>query len=290
MNTKGTPPAGARGGNGKGETNMKKLAVCLVALCLLLSAAWAEDGTWESAGYASPEEAVLAYGEAFAKGDVMEMISTFAVESYVDHMDSKEYMLYYRTYATTRSDAMLPLPYTEGYARQLRVLDRVSSLLNSLKQQYFAMSGMQTAEADYAKAGTGMILFSADNADMADAFLDAAKDTVWPGDVAVGPVLGRDVSAQIDWGQSYDKNVASLCAYAGGDEAVTVAVTLRIDGVDYLQLMLCVRYGDTWYNQALGGFAANYITARFNVLSDFQYACGLIPADAAMELLAQLSQ
>ena len=98
---------------------MKKLIVCLLALCLLLPAAWAEEFRYEGDGYATADEAAVAYANAFARGDVMGMLSTFAVESYVDHFDSEAYLSYIRIYRPTNAQAMLPLPYQEGYGRQL---------------------------------------------------------------------------------------------------------------------------------------------------------------------------
>ena len=69
---------------------MKKPIVFLLILalaCSFLPFAAAESGRLEGAGYDTPEEALLAYIDALNRGDVGGMLSTFALESYVEHAD-----------------------------------------------------------------------------------------------------------------------------------------------------------------------------------------------------------
>ncbi|MCR4887221.1 MAG: hypothetical protein K5919_09940 [Clostridiales bacterium] len=262
---------------------MKKLIPWALLLILALPCAWAEEIRYEGAGYATPEEAVQAYGEAFARGDVTGMIATFAVETYVDRMDPAAYLQYVRRYRWYDGRPMLPLPLREGYPRQLRVLDCVSALTESFGRQYAVMSGVSKMEDD-PKYGGGMY-FTPNDGERIQEFLETAAGCVWPGEVTVGPVLGRDVSSRIDWGKRFDENMDQILSYLGGDEMAVAAVTLRIGGTDYLQIMQCVRYGEKWYNQALGGYAASYLTAVVDAFRDYLNTCGLIPADEALALL-----
>ncbi len=48
-------------------------------------------GSYEGAGYATPEEAVQAYITARQAGDVSAMLSTFAIETYVDSYDAEAF-------------------------------------------------------------------------------------------------------------------------------------------------------------------------------------------------------
>ena len=92
---------------------MKKLLVCLLALLfaslpalgnenlhLLVNAAAVEakdapskdpssDGRMEGSGFASPEDAVTAYLEAMKAGDLSGMLSTFAIETYIQNVDAQ---------------------------------------------------------------------------------------------------------------------------------------------------------------------------------------------------------
>lgn len=49
-------------------------------------------GTIESRGYKSPEDAAKAYLEAFMNNDIDQMLSTFAVETYVKNFDLEKYV------------------------------------------------------------------------------------------------------------------------------------------------------------------------------------------------------
>ena len=262
---------------------MKKMIVCLLALCLLLPAACAESAVYEGAGYDTPEDAVLAYANAFAKGDVMEMLSTFAVESYVDHFDSKAYFSYIRVYQPMNSAPLLALPDSSEYMRQLRILDQVSSILAGFSRQYVVASGILDLTSDTVR-GAYTMSFKPEEPEALDAFLAKTAECVWPGEVTVGPVWNRALFEMRDWGKGYGRYFEYLRAYTGCDEAATVAVVLRIDGMDYLQVMQCVRYGDKWYNQSMSGYVFNAFSAGLSGDTDWYYACGLVPA-ADMALL-----
>ena len=263
---------------------MKKLIVCLLALCLLLPAAWAEEFRYEGDGYATADEAAVAYANAFARGDVMGMLSTFAVESYVDHFDSEAYLSYIRIYRPTNAQAMLPLPYQEGYGRQLRILDRVSSLTNDFCRQYVAMCGVAGAANEPNVNG---LMFSPNEPEVLTAFLDTAAQGVWPGNVTVGLVIGQAVTGNIQFGRHYSENMETVRAYAGCDETAAVGVMLMIDGASYIQVMQCIRYGDRWYNHVLSGVAGSYLMAVMPSDSGaYDVMCsGLLPADKVLSLL-----
>lgn len=85
---------------------MKKLLVCLRRCCWRRRRALGEeaaDGSahaFEGSGFDSPEEAVTAYLEAMQEGDVQGMLSTFAIETYVDNVDAQTYL--------TRMGAFVP--------------------------------------------------------------------------------------------------------------------------------------------------------------------------------------
>ena len=89
---------------------MKKVLAILLAVLLLAPAlACAEELAvpslsqstaikLEGSGFHTPEEAVLAYLEGLNRGDATEMLSTFAIESYVDNMDAENYLSRARSY------------------------------------------------------------------------------------------------------------------------------------------------------------------------------------------------
>ena len=70
---------------------------CSLAICMVLLVSFVlpvSAVTYEGAGFSSPEEAVEAYLEYMNQGDIQGMLSCFAIESYVEHMDPEAYLTY----------------------------------------------------------------------------------------------------------------------------------------------------------------------------------------------------
>ena len=262
---------------------MKRILCCLLAMLLLMPCAFAEDASYESVGYASPEEAVTAYAAAFAEGDVMGMISTFAVETYVDCFDSQKYIEHMRIYNWNDNDAVLNLPTVNEYNRQLRVLSRVSSILRGFNSQYIALCGVTAAQTDI-KRGYGAVTFEKDDAEAISGFLELVTNTAWPGSVAAGPVWDSGVAKAYDWGKGYDRQLESQRGYLCCDELADVGVALEIDGKSYLQVMQCVRYGDRWYNLTAHGYLAILLETRLQYSSS-NILYGLLPMEDVLSFM-----
>ena len=88
-------------------------------------------GRLEGNGYDSPEDAVLAYIEALNRGDVGGMLSTFALESYVEHADPSV-QINVRGFFLTHD--LLSIPCPDDYSRSLVLHARYGSLATSLLQ------------------------------------------------------------------------------------------------------------------------------------------------------------
>ena len=96
------PKASKPSGNGSGRILFLLLGVALagVAVAVLLAAGVLQFRSGaeptavkvEGPGYTSAEEAARAYAEALKAGDLNAMLSTFAVESYVEHFDMAAYI------------------------------------------------------------------------------------------------------------------------------------------------------------------------------------------------------
>lgn len=228
---------------------MKKLFAMLLALALLVSccAALAEAPKFEGEGYDSPEAALGAYIEALNAGDVWGMISTFAVETAVDHMDQKAAIQRTKVWqAAIREGA----PVFNGYSRDLAVAQRVGAITNALN---YAM--LTYAWPEGFDAFDGMpVQFNGDDADARiDAFLGgfASSDFAgWTGQVALEHyVTAEDLGmAEIYFNESNQANLARFAKVCGCDELEERAAILSAAGRRYVQFMQCVRYGDRWYN------------------------------------------
>ena len=233
---------------------MKKLLVLLPVLILVFvcTAGFAAERL-EGNGYDTPEEAVLAYLDALDRGDVAGMLSTFAIESYAEHMDSRLFTQYRRQY--TPSVSVNYLPREDVYALSLAVQARYGGLAVSL----LANEAYQLFEAD------GVLVRTAgERAEFEDRFRQSpALNPVgnvefvrWADPVA----MTRGQIAHLSGGRSLPLN-----AYAGAEDLTERIAEIRIGGRTAYQVMTCARYGGRWYNMEFGGRTLNLAGAKLSV-------------------------
>ena len=220
---------------------MKKLLAILMALALFAPAALAEI-RHESEGYDSPEAAVEAYVEALNRGDVDDMIATFAIESFVDRCDAQTALQYLQS---INPMLLAAVPVNGAYARSLLINARRAQIANRLFQQYIQIS----AQLDNMAVP---LQDAAARQEMLDRFANSPANA-WEGNVAlagmVNPALLSDKIA-------YPMNMVSAMlqsAYFDPDDLAWEAAHLNVAGENAVLLMQCAKYGDRWYNEELSG-------------------------------------
>ena len=225
-------------------------------------------GSFEGLGFDSPEDAALAYIEAFNAGDVQGMISTFAIETYVDHVDRAAMMNRLYAFAINMQDTN-PMP--TPYVRDLMVSERYGDIAQQLRYQYFSYA-MPEAYGD--DIGKPVRFMSDDRAQEIQDFLgafDSSPVNEWIGNIAfVGFVPPEEVVGEIFMDERNQGNIKKLAACLGCDEIAEIVVHIQINGKDYYQFLECARYGDRWYVQSLMGNAPN-------LLGISSYTSGLVP-------------
>lgn len=253
---------------------MKRFTLLLILiLALLASTSFAaeENNTLEGPGFDTAEEAALAYIEAFNAGDVPGMLSTFAIETYVDHVDRAATMNRLRAFMITGPDTN-PMP--TPYVRDLLVSERYGDIAQQLRWQYFYYAMPE----EYGDGIDKPVQFTGDDRtqqiqDFLGAF-DSSPVNEWIGNIAfVGFVPPEDLIGEIFMDERNQENIKKQAACRGCDEIAELILHIRISGEDYYQCLECARYGDRWYVQSLMGNAAN--------LQGLDYSsAGLVPADA----------
>ena len=220
---------------------MKKLLAMLMILILLAPAALAEINH-ENEGYDSPAAAVEAYVEALNRGDVDDMISTFAIETFVDRCDAEAAMQYFQS---INPMLLAVVPADSAYVRSLLINARQAQIANRLFQQYIHIS----AQLDNVSVP---LQDSAARREMLDRF-GSSPANAWKGNVKlagwVNPALLSDnivnpvnmVSAMLQ------------SAYFDPDDLAWEVAHIKLAGEDALLLMQCVKYGDRWFNEELSG-------------------------------------
>ena len=196
----------------------------------------------EDSGYATPEEAVLAYLDAMNRGDVGAMLGTFAMESYVENVDTAAFMNRNRSYHPVARIAINEIPYADDFVRAMALQVRcgaVASELNvcyamyALGEDYYNQNQYATAEGRRALAENfrqSPLSSPAGNVE----FIKWLNPAILSEGMMVKPGAGSD---------SLD-----MLAYAGGDDYTELIALIRINGKLACQPMRCVKYGSRWHN------------------------------------------
>lgn len=220
---------------------MKKLLAILTVLALLAPAALAEI-RHESEGYDSPEAAVEAYVEALNRGDADDMLSAFALETFVDHCDAETAM---QRLQSISPGVLITVPVNGAYSRSLLINARRAQITNSLVQQYIQISA-QLANT------TVPLQDAAARQEMLDRFANSPANA-WEGNVTlvgwVNPALLSETIA-------YPMNMVSAMlqsAYYDPDDLAWEVARINVAGEDAVLLVQCAKYGDRWYIAELGG-------------------------------------
>ena len=228
---------------------MKRLCALLLLLIFLLPSGTmqAEGGAarLEGDGYLSPEDAVTAYLDAMNRGDVGGMLSTFAIETYVDHVDGLLMVRSAGAYTASRTDA---IPVNNPFANAMMPYARYGGLATQLQQMYAAYS--------FDPINPVMLRSLDDLQDFENRFLQSPLGDLighvefveWinPVQLTQGMLLKTQVL----------RSMAQKAAYLNADDLVEVIAHIRVSSMDGLQFMLCAKYGDRWYNADFIVFSA----------------------------------
>ncbi len=222
------------------------------------------SGLMEGPGYATPEEAVLAYVDAMNRGDVEGMLSTFAIETFVDRVDP-EIWLYHRRAADLYS-MYNNIPASDSLIRSLLALNRRFIIAASLKNTY-----VYNAITDY----TVKYVKTAEERQSLKDMFTASPLHEMAGHVEfvrwVNPVsLTKGVIAKPQVGYNFMDHLA----YTGADDFTELVAELRINGRLACQPMMCIRYGNRWYNFDFSTETMNIAKINYNI-----YETLWIPAD-----------
>ncbi len=193
----------------------------------------------EGSGYASPEDAVTAYIEAMNRGDANGMLSTFAIETYVENADPA-LLLQYNS-AVSIASAWKTIPCTDPFVKSLVTANRYSYLSSYLISAYIVYGlGEDTSVQLVKTAGERQALAEQFHRSPMHDMAGHVEFVRWLNPVnlsdglIVTPGTGGDTIADQ--------------AYTGADDITELVAELRISGKRAFQPMRCARYGDRWYN------------------------------------------
>lgn len=249
---------------------MKKFVSILLVICTLLALCGCskdsndeEDNvssTVEGKGFKSPEKAILAYAEALQSGDVKKILSTFAMETYVENLDMEEYLHQVSSYVIS-----MGLVSDDDYSREIRLVQRQYDIARQFGYLY-----INHTEAGFSENGQPVSI--REEYETADKFIDAMTAEDWAEileEMEIGDVLEDKDIIPDKLTEGYYDNLERLADRYGCDEIVPLAVEITLDGEDYYLCVNVANYDGTWYNLAPMGMIGT-------MLGVDSMSCGLV--------------
>lgn len=184
----------------------------------------------ESEGFDSPQKAAEAYLESFKGNELNQMISTFPVESYVDHYDLQAYLEGVQAYAFMHQEFNLPV--VNDFSRDLNIQSRKKQITRDIVKQYAALCAMNGEDLSSMKI--------------------------------LGYISPDEVSDEYGSDGSLAKMARQKEVY-GADRVESCVVVFELEGNRYCFCTDAVEYKGKWYNSQLGG----QISALLGISSDF---------------------
>lgn len=211
----------------------------------------------EGKGYASPEEAVEAFGRYLQKGDLEGMLSTFAMESYLENRDLDNYLSYMSYSVNYGQFYSGTLPANSSLARDLDLEGRRAAVSEEICEQCLYLLLRNTP---YEWIDGPYQLHASFGSETVEAALAALGEQGKLSGVQVlrGYSLEELLPAE-KLTERYYKNMEKRALIYGPDEYREAALLLRINGEEYYLGMAVVRYGNRWYNMYLDMDLRSYL-------------------------------
>lgn len=242
---------------------MKKITsiIWVLVLCLSLCACdmpiLSQNSSVEGRGYNSPEEAFLAYTEALKAGNVSKILSTFAIETYVENYDLEAYLDNVGSFSMAQGVMESNTPY----AKEVNLITRQYQIIQQLRNLYavIALGGDSINQP---------IVFNGTPYNDVDDFLDDYVMDDWMN--ILGEMQVDDDFQYLDDyldGDALDRaeeNLEMQCDFYGCSEIVPLALEIELDGEEYLMTINVARYDGKWYNLTPNGLISTLLGSSPN--------------------------
>lgn len=206
------------------------------------------SGVNEGSGYKSPEEAAVAYVEAYRDKDPSAMASVFAVESFAKDCDMANYPKLIGMFTFEQNPC--PLPSDDPAGHELNVQDRQARV--AMVVGFTFASFMYPEEA----ARTGGL----DEAEIEELSKKTKENLAkyQPGSIENIRAL-EDVTEHSDslTAEQLEAMLKSMEASMSGEELRAAVVTFDLDGEQWSFAGLFASFGDRWYLMQPGGPVSN---------------------------------
>ncbi|MCF0229932.1 MAG: hypothetical protein HUJ76_09620 [Parasporobacterium sp.] len=238
--------------------SIMKIILTVIAACFIFATCTAADEksggiTFESGGFDTPEDAVLAYLDYFRQGDVTGMISTFAIETQVKNTDKKACLqrLKYVTFEYTDG-----FGYAGTYSYNMAVWSRASSLIRIIDRQLIYYTALLSG---YPEMEIGSITLIED--EEIDKFSDYTSLSLLTIESLLPDMQFLCWEPMGTYKSSYERIMNNYSEIVktnyGADDVCDLAARIQLGDMAAVQYMQCIKYDGKWYNYTPMGTLAN---------------------------------
>lgn len=209
------------------------------------------SANWESDGFDTPQEAVKAYLEGIKAGDMERIISTFAVESYVDHYDLQKNLEYTKGYIFMRQS--FDLPVVNKLSREFNIRTRKRKITEEIVEQYQILcfiNGSYFGNASITDGKGGEDILQ-NQREMAQAL---ELDTI----NILGYIPPEDL-AETYTSEANREFLKQRAQWCGAEQVAAGMVVFELQGNKYYLCADVIKYNGRWYNWQLGGQLASFL-------------------------------
>lgn len=240
---------------------LSALLVMILIVCAPLSALAA---SYESEGFESPEAAIQAYIAGIQDENLEQMLSTFAIETLVEHYDFEAMLARVRIYTIYSG---IKLPNTNPLFQSLNVEARKNEIVQSIMYQLLSF---HMPDLDFSQSTT----FASDNyvediARFLETFENNTRSLALKS-LVLGDFIAPETLSDVYLIEQNQQNMSRIASIQGADEVKSMVVALTVEGRPYILCCDVVRYGDVWYLLSLGGNIAQLLGMN-------PYTGGLVP-------------
>ena len=232
----------------------------LLAVILLLAGVFGTagafssgGGAFEGPGFATPEDAAKAYLMGLEAQNMDAMLSTFAMESYVENYDFEAQVERLMSYQINME---IRFPNTNDYTRRMNIASRSSQVAGLILFQYMSFN-----TPDALNDATPVMLNEPGAvSDFVEKFERDTEDYVFE-DLEIKDTLKPEDLSDMYENEMNQENIAKQAKTFGANEedVANIAVTFEADGDEYIFCPQMVRYDGKWYLQSLQGNLANLL-------------------------------
>jgi hypothetical protein len=208
-----------------------------------------EHGALESAvtnegtgGFDSSQMAVSKYLQYLAANEQDKMISTFAVESYVDHFDFRTRLESTGAYIFMQQE--FNFPAVTDFTRDLNIESRKNDIRWNLLEQYTAFGVF--SEIDTAD------LVQTEDFNVSFVLSELPKRLKLSSIKILGYISPKKLSETYESSEFQDIRLRKMKAY-GADDTESIAAVFELNGARYIICIDTVKYDGRWYIRQLGG-------------------------------------